>query len=375
MRDQSLGAPTLPQLRTDGHTGMCAKWGAKGATNDGGEGLERPERRNESEEEWDNTRERQTCHGTSLRPQHGPMLVRQLRPHGRAKKKSSSFSAASHCHPCLGKPGPIIFERTSTWSLALCQRGPTGRAETNIHESVMRPDQCRQVMRRSILRQVVQDQVCNRRMSLADHLQPVSPTDEEGSRSTSDGTPQTHTKLHQAKQHPTTCSHNASHPLHDGQRTRVWRQGARSWGGEAAQKRSSTIALQIRDKRNPVQEDLMFSSDCDATSTYSLCPSGVPNTFTPRRSAGRVGSPLHSTAVWGPTLLAAAVNKWQPNGPDPASDVCVLPKWTSNAGISPQLTLDQIENRDNSVWSTDGVQKHKASNPGTTDSEQLPAGC
>ena len=28
------------------------------------------------------TRERQTCHGTSLR-QHGPVLVRQLRPHGR----------------------------------------------------------------------------------------------------------------------------------------------------------------------------------------------------------------------------------------------------------------------------------------------------
>ena len=85
------------------------------------------------------------------------------------------------------KPWPIIFERTSTWSLALHQRGPTGRAETNIHESVMRPDHCRQVMRRSILRQVVQS------------LQPTdvacgsSPTRQpnwrRGSKSTSDGTP------------------------------------------------------------------------------------------------------------------------------------------------------------------------------------------
>ena len=78
-----------------------------------------------------------------------------------AKKKSSTFSAASHCHPC-GKPAPSIFERTSTWSVALCQRSPTGRAEANIHKSVMSPDQCRQVMRRAILRQVVKGQDRNR---------------------------------------------------------------------------------------------------------------------------------------------------------------------------------------------------------------------
>ena len=104
-----------------------------------------------------------------------------------AKKKSSSFSAASHCHPCLGKPGPPSSSGPPPGL------SPTGRAEANIHESVMRPDKCRQVMRRAILRQVVQDQVRNRRMSLADHLQPVSPTGEEGSRSTSDGTPETQT--------------------------------------------------------------------------------------------------------------------------------------------------------------------------------------
>ena len=35
----------------DGHTSMSAKWGAMGAVSDGGEGLERPERRNERGEE------------------------------------------------------------------------------------------------------------------------------------------------------------------------------------------------------------------------------------------------------------------------------------------------------------------------------------
>ena len=140
------------------------------------------------------------------------------------KKKSSTFSATSHCHR------PSIFERTSTWSLTLCQRSPTGRAEANIHKSIMSPDQCKQVMKKGILRQVVQDQVRNRRMSLTDHLQPISPTGEEGSRSSSDGTPETQTtqvernggqvpRCFGQKRHPTTCSNNASHPLHDELRT------------------------------------------------------------------------------------------------------------------------------------------------------------
>ena len=45
------------------------------------------------------TRERQTCHGTSLRPQHDPVLVRQLRPHGRGQEEIfqflSSFATAT----------------------------------------------------------------------------------------------------------------------------------------------------------------------------------------------------------------------------------------------------------------------------------------
>ena len=167
------------------------------------------------------------------------MLVRQLRPHGRGQEEIFQFLSSFALPPMPGQTWPIIFERTSTWSLALCQRGPTGRAETNIHESFMRPDQCTQVMRRSILRQVVQDQVCNRRVSSAQLakkaaglplmalLRPIPP------------------KLRgmvakfqapSGKTTPNNLLKQRLTPLHDGQRTRVWRQGAtpsgRSWGGK-----------------------------------------------------------------------------------------------------------------------------------------------
>ena len=74
--------------------------------------------------------------------------------------------------------------------------------------------------------------------------------------------------------------------------------------GCRAEEKQQLGALQIRDMRNPVQEDLVFSSDVTQLRIDALIQAASP-TLSSRWSAGRVGSPL-TTAV-GSTLLAAAV--------------------------------------------------------------------
>ena len=98
-------------------------------------------------------------------------------------------------------------------------------------------------------------------------------------------------------------------------------------------------ALQIRDMRNPVQEDLVFSRDVTQLRIDELTVSVVPNTFMPRSSAGKVGSPPH-TWLQRPNLRLAQMD--------------------FDAGTSPELTLDQFENGD----SSNSFQRGRENNAG-----------
>ena len=101
--------------------------------------------------------------------------------------------------------------------------------------------------------------------------------------------------------------------------------------GCRAEEKQQPSALQIRDMKNPVQEDWVFNSDVTQLLIDVL-------TVSKRRRLDRLSTPLQ----WGQLswLQSTNVNRTVPIRPDGL-----------RCGINPQITLNQVENGDSSVWS------------------------
>ena len=125
---RSLVAPARPHLRTlrgdgqgrrvDGHTGMYAKWGQREP--------EATEKEHPQDlgvkarvESCRTTHEGQTSHGSSLGPQHGPVLIWEPRPHRCGQKGILHLLGCFALPPMSRHPWASVFYVTSTGSRPL----------------------------------------------------------------------------------------------------------------------------------------------------------------------------------------------------------------------------------------------------------------
>ena len=277
---------------------------------------------------------------------------RQLRPHGRGQEEIFHFLSNFALPPV--QTWPSIFERSSTWSLA------GGRAKANIYESVMSLEQCRQVMRRAILRQVVQDQVRNRRML------PIIPNTSTQLAEKETGLPlsallgpKPPRKRGMVAKYPAASGKTTTNNLLEQRRTPFSCNTLRTQLG-AAHLSSNNHALQISDMRNPVQDDLVFSGNVTQLRIDELTVSEWrPQHF--HAFVGSATSPHHSPACCG-----------QPVATERFESVSVpnlrLAQMDFDAGTSPQLTPDHVEDGESSVRAADGAQIVEEGHPGSTAS-------
>ena len=119
--------------------------------------------------------------------------------------------------------------------------------------------------------------------------------------------------------------------------------------GCRAEEKQQPCALQIRDMRNPVQEDLVF---IDVLTVSERRPQHFHASLVSRE--GGIASPHHCSRVNSPGCSGqqVATERFE----SASVPHLRLAQMDFDTGISPQLTLDQVENGDSSFRSADGVQ-------------------
>ena len=117
--------------------------GAKGARGDG-EGAPQDLGVEARVEGRRTTHEGQTSHGSSL-DLNMALSSWEPRPHRCGQKEILHLFGCFTLPPMSRHPRASVFHVTSTGSLALCQRCPTGRVETNIRKSAFGLDQSREM--------------------------------------------------------------------------------------------------------------------------------------------------------------------------------------------------------------------------------------
>ena len=127
--------------------------------------------------------------------------------------------------------------------------------------------------------------------------------------------------------------------------------------GCRAKEQQQPCAAQISDMRKPVQEDWVFSGDVtqlrnDELTVSERRPQHFHASLVSRE--GGIASPYHCFRVNSPGCSSQQVATERFESASVPN--LRLAQMDFDAGRSPQLTLDQVENEDNSVRAADGVQ-------------------